>query len=456
MLHFRQQINHNDSIPMVTGACPTSASTGFWQRPRIIGVGAILGVMLLGLAYGLWQETLYQHWKNIPHDPDDRRAWLNLLPMKLHWLGGIAALVPTALYSRTLTSRRRRNLPVRGLQRAPLAAAGLLMICIGVSCAMTAIRLYVWTRQMSWSFLVSLLLGPPLVFCWLGGVWVWQAARRKLAHASGAAAAETERVWVRRQPLAYSSMALLAMTLANFVALSALSYLAVPSGRYDHFWERVEVGPPGIYVCLRVLFVMSGVMVSFAFWQEVTRKVSDAPPPVWIFLRLSVTGSELLFFSLMPVLPFVLSLLAGAAGGLLLTKTVKIRTVQPTEELPPIRLGDLFQWNGKAFAKALVVVLAALLTLTALLFRKHAALFLVFCVLNSIWPAVLLCHRNTTGRVRDFFKLLLIPFVASGVLGPLIWEGTFKPDLLLSTIPIGVAACWFLIKCGEIRPRIRN
>jgi hypothetical protein len=58
--------------------------------------------------------------------------------------------------------------------------------------------------------------------------------------------------------------------------------------------------------------------------------------------------------------------------------------------------------------------------------------------------------------VREFFQLLLIPFVASGVLGPLVWDGTLNPDLLLLTIPIGVSACWFLIKFGEIRPAIRK
>ena len=62
----------------------------------------MMGTILLGLAYGQWQETLYQHWKDIPHGSDDHRGWLNLRPMKLHWLGGMAALVPTAIYSRTL------------------------------------------------------------------------------------------------------------------------------------------------------------------------------------------------------------------------------------------------------------------------------------------------------------------------------------------------------------------
>ncbi len=234
------------------------------------------------------------------------------------------------------------------------------------------------------------------------------------------------------------------MMLVNLAGFITLSPLAIPTGAYDKAWEQVGVGPPGVYVCLRILFVMSAFLASFAFWQEKAGRAGPASASLSIFLRLSWAGAAFLFFGLLSLKPFLWSIVAGVAGGILLVKTVKIKTVPSEEQLSPLQIGDFIQGDRTALVMAVAGVLAGLMILTGALFREHLLLFPMLCVFNAAWLLVAGLQRQAVGKHREILQLLVTPFLIAGVLGPLFWTGQFSPSSLVAAIPIGAGAGWFL------------
>ena len=420
---------------------------------RRIALGTGIAILLVGLGYGFWQEQQYQHWKNLPHDPLDASGQLNLWPFKKHCIAGLALIALGTICSIVLGHRQRRRPPVSLLQRTLLASVGLLTITVGVLASMVLLRLYIWTRQMAWPVAVGCFLGIPFLSCWAGGVWVSQAVFR--FRAAGAGVAEAAQPWLPSQPLAYSTGSFVASMVGNLAGCWGLSYLAIPTGQYDDFWRSVNIGPPDIYICLRILFIMLAVLVSLALWHELKRQQLAIHSSVSMVFRVWCLGTAFLFSVLLPTRAFLLSLLCGMTCGIVLMKTVKIRKVAPAEQAPELVFGNLFTWDRRASFKTFTVVVATLLILSGFIFRKLDAQFLVFSAMNALWPVLLFAGSKTTGKVREFFLGLMIPLLASGVVGPLIWQGRFALTLVISAIPIGIAAGWILLRFSKIVPKVR-
>ena len=384
--------------------------------------------------------------KNIPHGLDDRTASLHHSklnnPVLIETIG-LLMLVPAALYGRWLNGRKKQNLPVTHRQLTLLAVSGVLMIVIGLWSDIAFIRLYVWQAPYTLPVAVGVCLGMPLLFCWLGGVLVWQALRRHQSHWSGSATAEEE--WLPRQATRYSSGAFIATTFVNLAIFWSLAYLATVTGQYATVTGQYEVfgnrRTPESDALSQVLFIYIAFAVSSACWEYATRKVNRVPTVARAFVWVSFGGLALTWFSL-PAKAILPAMLAGLVGGLVLVKTVKIRKTAEVERLSPLRLGELFQWDAKAFALTLAAVVAGLVTLGKLFFWKDVEIFFLLSSLNAFWPGVILAIRATTGKPREFFLSLLVPLVLGGIAWPI-------------TFLIGCAAGCLLIGFGGIRARAR-
>ncbi len=431
----------------------------WWQRNpwAIIGLAAAAGIVLLGVAYGLWEQIQFLQWKSVHSAADKPEVYLKLGDLNdptLISIIGYLIMAPALFLGRWLTGRQQRNLPASNLQLAILAAGGLLLIVLGSWFDLSLIRGFVWTNRFSWHVLVGLCLGSPLIFCWTGGILIWQAVRRHQAHWSGSAAVEVD--WLPRQSLRYSSGAFIAATLVNLALFTFLAYLTVLTAPFDALFQY-SGRTAAAYTWVRVGFVFIAFLVSYACWVFATRKVQKRPALVSLFIWVLYGGSALVWFSVMPATFVIPAVLAGLAGGLVFMKLVKFRSVEPAEPLPPLVLGELFQWDRRALALALAVVVLALGLLAGLFFQKDSFMFLFLTVWTALCPALLMAARATTGRFREFFLSLLVAicFVVVGFpIGALSSE--FKSAVILHWLAItvvGISAGCALIYFGKIRPK---
>ena len=167
---------------------------------------------------------------------------------------------------------------------------------------------------------------------------------------------------------------------------------------------------------------------------------------------------------------FALSaMLAGLVGGWMLVKCVKVHKAEPVEPLRPLVLGELFEWDRRAFAITLAPVVVVIALLAGLLFQKGIemppVLVLFFVITAVLLPAFFLAVRTTTGKVREFFRSMLVLTILSSV-GPqgagfiirLVEGSGANPTHLLLGLAnslIGIAAGCALIYFGKIRPKAR-
>ncbi len=446
-------------------ARPASAWRKAWSWAQrnpwaIVGVASAIGLALLGLAYGLWEQVQYLRWSSLPPGPEkdmgDRGRGLG---SEIPGVIGYLVMWPMAFYARFLNARKQRNLPMNNLQLAILFAGGFLFIALGLWSEMQIIGLHVWTRHFAWYTLVGFGLGLPFLFCWFGGIWVWQAIQTHQAHWSGSIAAE-ETEWLPRQPLHYHSGAFFAATLLNCVIFLALAYLTTPiwQGDFDRD-NRSSAEADLANAAARMVFVGIALAVSFACWIYARRKVNKVPKPVLAFLVVLYGGAAFVCFSIPSARFVLLAALTGLLGGLVLVKAVKIRRVEPAEKLPPLRLGEFLQWDGQTFTTTLTGVVAGLLIPAGLIFLKDGGLvfpFLLFSGMQACLPPVILAVCNTTGKLREFFLVLLVLLGPSVILVPLVvfldWP---VAGPLLASAPIGWAAGCALIYFGKIRPKTR-
>ena len=218
-------------------ARPASAwrKTWSWSQRHpwaIVGFGSVIGLVLLGLAYGLWEQVQYLRWNNLPPGPEknlgDRGRGVG---SEIPGVIGYGVMFPLAFYARFLNARKLRNVPISNLQLAILFGGGVSFILLGLWSETQIIRLHVWTRDVPWQFLVGAALGLPFLFCWFGGIWVWQAVQTYQAHWIGSTPVETE--WLPRQPIHYHPGAFFAATLLNFILFITFAYLTTPIWQDD-------------------------------------------------------------------------------------------------------------------------------------------------------------------------------------------------------------------------------
>jgi len=282
-------------------ARPASAWRKWWSWSQrnpwaIVGIASLIGLALLGLAYGLWEQVQYVQWTHLPPGPEktsgDRggAGWLLWSPVRGSppwFVIGYLVMGLVGFYGRFLNARKQRDLPISNLQLAICFASGFLFIALGLWSEMLLIRLHVWTHHFAWHTLVGLGLGLPLGFCWCGGSWLWQAVQTHQAHWSGAATAETESL--PRQPLHYHSGAFMVMTLLNMVIFMGLAHLTTPIWQAD-FYHDNPPNPEG-NTAARMAFVFIALAVSFACWVYARRKVNKVPRPVLIFFAVLFGGA---------------------------------------------------------------------------------------------------------------------------------------------------------------------
>ncbi|MEK7677148.1 MAG: protein kinase, partial [Verrucomicrobiota bacterium] len=459
-------LNHEPILAKPASAWRKAWSWSLRNPWAIIGVAAVVGLVLLGFAYGLWERVKYLE-GSTPSKFYDPFTVFHVMVTTF-----CSVLIPGLLFGRWLKGRRQRNLPVSNVQLALLAGTGLVLIAMGLWSDMIYIRLYVWKKPLFFDSpaaaeVVAACLGLPLFSCWVGGILIWQAIRRQQAHWSGSTAVEEE--WLPRQALHYSTVAFTMATFANLVLFVSAAQLGIATGLFDRVLNVVGPSRDGKIV-LSTFFALIALVVSTACWVYATRKVYKRPPLVSAFLGVVFVGFTVGWFTAPPYswLPasFVFtSMLGGLVGGWVLVKWVKIRKVEAAEPEAPLVLGELFQCDRRAFAITLAGVFVTLGLLTALFSREsHVPFFAVavWTVWNALVPVIFLAVRATTGKLRELFLSILLGLVlldvvfAIGV--PLGDESGIKSTVFLhwlATVPIGLAAGCALVYFGKIRPKAR-
>ncbi len=451
-------------------AKPASAMRKTWSWAQrnpwaIVGVAAIIGIALLGVAYGLWEQVKHLSWEKLPpgsaRDFADRSRGVG---SEIPGAVGYLVMFPLAIYARFLNGRRQRGLQVGNLHSAVLLIGGASYIVLGLWAETQLIRLHVWKQQFTWYTMLGLGLGMPFLFCWFGGIWLWQSIQTHQAHWSGGTQSEPE--WLPRQPLHYHSGAFLAASLLNFAIFLGIAYLTTSFWQHE-IWHGVEEGGltrsieelEPANASARMLFVLIAVIVSFGCWVFARRKVSHVPTPVRVFLIITYVGGVLASFAL-PSRTFVLlATLTGLLGGLVLVKVVRLRKAEPSEKLPS--LDELFHWERKAFMVTLALVSSGLLLAAWPIFRGDPDIFVPFVLFNtfhSLVPAVILALRKTSGKIREFFWVMLVIFLSPCFTWAMVLAlQRFPLDATFSALIVsmpGLLAGWLLVHFGKIRVKV--
>ncbi len=199
-----------------------------------------------------------------------------------------------------------------------------------------------------------------------------------------------------------------------------------------------------------------------ASWVAARHKVNKTPNPALVLLVILYGGAAFVCFTIPSAKFYFLATLAGLLGGLILVKTVRIRKVEPSEKLTPLRLDDYLQWDGRAFVMTLATLVAGWLMGAWLISRINpdlVASFVMFFVPNGLVPPVIVAIRATTGQMREFFWVLLLLLAPSSFFLPLVgYFVGFPLDLIGCMVAsnfAGIAAGCLLVRVGKIRPKAR-
>ena len=202
--------------------------------------------------------------------------------------------------------------------------------------------------------------------------------------------------------------------------------------------------------------------VSFGCWILARHKVNSIPKPVLVLLTILFGGAAFVCLAIPSGKFLLLAALSGLLGGFILVKAVRIRKVEPSEKLPPLRLGDFLEWDTKAIVAALAALVAGWLTGAWLISRVNPDLvpsFVMFFVTNGLVPPVIVAIRATTGKMREFFWVVLF-LLAPSTLFPIVVFFAFGFPLkliscMLASSLAGIAAGCLLVRFGKIRPKAR-
>jgi tRNA A-37 threonylcarbamoyl transferase component Bud32 len=455
-------LNHEPILAKPAGAFRKGWSWAQRHPWVLLGIGSLIGLGLIGLAYGLWEQVQHLRWESLPPGPDktkaDRRGFaFEIYAIMYAIMIGWVVLGPVAVYSRALKDRQRRNLPVGSAQLTMLAVSGLIVAGMGIGCELLLIRFHVWHGAYPWYALVGLGLGTPFVFCWVGSIFVWQASQLHQARWSGAGLAGTD--WIPLHPVHYSLVAFVAATWLNLALFTGIGYLL---GRVLDAPFNQEGFVFGL-----TSFVFIAFGVSLACWVAARHQVNKLPRPVLVFFWV-LFGGTVMVWLLVPKPWFVGAAAAtGLVGGLLLAKLVPIRQAKPSAPRPAIRLDELFQWEkprlSLTLATATVAVLLAAARIPHLypgmisLHEYIVALFLGSCAVNTLLPPAIMAVRWTTGSEREFFLALLLfgaplPHLVAYLFGP----PHAQPMLVaLAGSLAGVVAGCALVYFARVRPKAR-
>ncbi len=425
-------------------ARPVGFTRQIWNWARhnpksLAALGAAAAVLLFGFVDLLFEKVRFFQWQQHPVGEKPGRYldfWFELAPIV-----GYCLLLPMIVYGRWLKDRGSRNKIISSTQLFILAGGGLIYLFLGLWCVMQLMHTYVWHNPFSWVTTAGLLLGSPLIFCWFGGLQIIQTV--KLHHVSVFGSVLPEGHFLPRQPVHYSVNAFVTGLLLNLAMFWAFAKIS-SKWWYDPRDFKLNDEPP--FGFLFPAFIIIATTVAFACWQWMTRKLNQINSSVTFLFWLLVAGAALVWFTA-PGIRFVpAALVAGLLGGFIFKKVIKIRPVA-RENLPALRLQELFQWNSLKMGIGCAIALAAQAMITKLFFADLWGAFLVSAIANMAWPFLIYAIQHTREISKEFFKGLLVPLaIPSFALVVLI--GRIGPRMYLA-IPIGFVFGLFLLKWSE-------
>lgn len=291
----------------------------------VVGLVAGLGILLLGLADGLWERIQFLEWKNAHYGMDKTRGqyYVHLRDPSIIQIIGLIVMVPAIFLSRFVKKQRQQKLPTTHVPLRFLGALGLLLVALGLYADMLLIQIYVWTKVFGFLSTLGLCLGVPLVFCWLGGSLTWQAFSHQHSLWSGSTAAAKD--WLPLRPRAYSMTKLILANIVNLGLFALLACVAVRFGSFDDFFRHSGRTSEALRLFVTA-FIFIAYAISFACWIYATRNVNPRPLLVTGFILTLYAGAALAWVSLLPFAFLLMASLSGLVGGLILAGMARIQT----------------------------------------------------------------------------------------------------------------------------------
>jgi hypothetical protein len=409
----------------------------------VVGIASAVALAFLGLAYGLWERIQYLQWKSNPivmqqgiffGPPEGEKtlAWAPIgeLPafMLAYFFFGAAMF-----YALSIRSRRVRNLPVSRIQTVILAACGFALIVMAILAELVLIRLQIWLHYFNWHTLIGLAFGAPVLFCWCGGVWIWQAFDMARG-AQTETARNTE--WLPLQARRHHSGAFLLAAMLNLAFSIVIARLTTPLWYGDMRSDGVVIPEEAFFGQISFAFIAFSTAV--VGWVFARRKVNETSRPMLVILATLYAGSFLVWLNIPSPTFLTLAVVTGLAGVFLFLKMIRVRAANSQSSEP--RLSEVFTFDRSGLIKGLMFwLIAYLMAFMVVSFWRSdfPFLFYVFGLNSSFIPAATLGMRHTSGGTRELFCTL---FGA--------WCGTITSAILLAYVfgmRFGEAASLFLI-----------
>ncbi len=319
-------LNHE---PIQARSASTMRRAWSWtlRHPWIITALAVLvGLGLLGLAYGLWEQLRLVQWKsthtgpfqgaNRPHTEIEANAWVTGLffPFAvLFYYGFLASLQ----FRRTPPIKRPQlKFSLNKFQLALGWIVGISALLAGLALAREEIWFYVWSPSRARGLLVFFSLFASFFPCWIGAFLLWGMARERRTALFGSTEA-IERKPLPRIEWEYENPGtMLAIVALNTMVFWALGRFVSPSAILlgDLLNDPINALLGGWLGFLTLAGLIQGFMLDFKIFRVLGQK---QPVLWWIIL-----GGFYLFFVVgSPSLTFTCeATLAGLAGGLLLVR----------------------------------------------------------------------------------------------------------------------------------------
>jgi len=240
----------------------------------ITGVGTLLFLGVVGLAYGQWEQLRYLEWQRTHTTPRPAAsaAW-GFLQMLLFVAGLVAAFHASCL----TYMRRRKGLPVSRVQVALGWIAGLSWICFGLGLLRLVILENSGGEHSGWrlAFQASI----SLIFAWAGALYFWHVLKSQQVALFGSNR-KTARRSLRTEVLNKKTQKVMAWI--NFILFGLLAWLAIPDGSQHHI---LSARPEFNLSMIRAQFVQLAFLIWICALQSRGLQFASSPDqnPEWWF-----------------------------------------------------------------------------------------------------------------------------------------------------------------------------
>lgn len=282
-----------DRLPLQARRAGPIWHTWIWARSHpwaITGLASLLQLAMIGLAYGLWQETRYLQWLlDHPREPTPFDTLLIFSPSYaslLIYICMLSGYLP-------LKDLRVRIAEGRALERVDVTRCTMLGVAFagtGVWLLLRCIEGFVWKYDHAWH-VAALALVPPFCFFWFGSIIGLKALRGYNADRNAADVIAAQ----LGSPIRTTPVRFLGTLLAALGLLAPASWLVLGTDEGHRF----------LYLLTNVVLLLLGL----SFW----RAARDEMRAYWQFLACAMFGlSAELSLQLSPG-PVVVAIGIGAA-----------------------------------------------------------------------------------------------------------------------------------------------